>query len=157
VLGESLGGCNSCYPQPLDLANLASGGNGMGDGSNLGRTIDYSRPVGLPAWVTADPGSPTAPAIDAAQVTQLVKSGESPEAVVARIEGSRAHDYVDHQGFFTVSTKFKVGLSGSQLAHMRKDGVPDIVLDALQRKYIAEFIEFNRVRYQNQGKGSIQN
>jgi hypothetical protein len=107
--------------------------------------------------VTADPGSPTAPAIDAAQVTQLVKSGESPEAVVARIEGSRAHDYIDHQGFFTVSTKFKVGLSGSQLAHMRKDGVPDIVLDALQRKYIAEFIEFNRVRYQNQGKGSIQN
>src|SRR5882724_7014225 len=36
VLGESLGGCVSCYPQPLDLANLASGGNGMADASEIG-------------------------------------------------------------------------------------------------------------------------
>lgn len=157
VLGETLGGCNNCYPQPLDLASLASGGNGMGDASNLGRTIDYSKPTGLPDWVTAVPGNPNWPSIDAAQVTEMVKSGESAEAVVARIDSSRAHDYIDHQGFFAVSTHFKVGLSGSQLAQMRKDGVPDAVLDALQRKYIAEFIEFNRMRYQNLGKGSVQN
>jgi hypothetical protein len=37
VLGESLGGCVSCYPQPLDLANLASGGNGMADARDVAR------------------------------------------------------------------------------------------------------------------------
>src|SRR5690349_2182731 len=37
VLGEGLGNCNRCYPQPLDLDSLAAGGNGMGDASNLGR------------------------------------------------------------------------------------------------------------------------
>ncbi|MFN0317420.1 MAG: hypothetical protein ACKVQA_20545, partial [Burkholderiales bacterium] len=37
ALGESYGGCDWCYPQPVDLASLDSGGNGMADGKNLGR------------------------------------------------------------------------------------------------------------------------
>jgi len=44
VLGESLGGCVSCYPQPVDLANLANGGNGMADAHDLGRHYGYGKP-----------------------------------------------------------------------------------------------------------------
>ena len=61
VLGESLGGCNQCYPQPVNLAMLDSGGNGMADTGDVGRIADFSRPAGIPDWVPATPGSPTAP------------------------------------------------------------------------------------------------
>ncbi len=77
ALGESYGGCNWCYPHPLDLANLDSGGNGMA-----------------------------------------------------------------------------AGLKGSQLAALSQQGVPDEALNALQEKFLAEYIEFARQRYQNYGKGA---
>src|SRR5258708_10349885 len=44
VLGESLGGCASCYPQPLDLTTLASGGNGMAHSSNVERYTTFGDP-----------------------------------------------------------------------------------------------------------------
>ena len=152
--GESLGGCNSCFPQPLDLSTLDSGGNGMGDGSNLGRILDYSRPVGLPAWVTAYPGPLNGPAITVEQAAQMVKDGRSADEVVATIESSRVHDYLDLSGGITsISTRYKPALTGSELASRAKEGMPDPVLDALQRKHLAEFIEFLRIRYQSLGKG----
>jgi hypothetical protein len=154
VLGESMGGCNRCYPQPVDLSTLAAGGTGMGDASNLGQRSTYARPQGLPDWVTAYPGGVNAPAMTSDDAEQLVKQGQSAETVVAQIEQSRAHDFIDHQAFLNVSTHFVPGLKGSELATLHRNGVPDTVLDALQRKYLAEFIEFNRVRYQNWGKGS---
>ena len=47
-----------------------------------------------------------------------------------------------------------MGLSGSELAQLHAEGVPDPVLDALQKKALAEFIEFHRIRYESWGKGS---
>ncbi|HYJ18239.1 MAG TPA: hypothetical protein VEW72_03615, partial [Burkholderiales bacterium] len=67
------------------------------------------------------------------------------------------HEYLDLAGITNVSTHFKPALTGSELANRSKEGMPDSVLDALQRKYIAEFIEFLRVRYQSWGKGSFPN
>lgn len=157
VLGESLGGCNSCYPQPVDLSTLEGPERGMGDASQLSRLIDYSRPMGLPAWATAYPGPSNGASITADEVTQLAKQGKSPDEVVAQIEQSRAHDYIEDRGITTVDTHFKAGLKGSKLAAMAADGVPDPVLDAVQRKYLAEFIEFQRVRYQSWGKGPMPN
>jgi hypothetical protein len=40
------------------------------------------------------------------------------------------------------------------LAQLHATGVPDPALDALQKKALAEFIEFHRQRYQSSGKGS---
>lgn len=157
VLGESLGNCNRCYPQPLDLGTLANGGNGMAEARNLGRSNTFSRPQGLPEWMTAYPGGMNAPSITATDVEQLAKDGKSAEAIVAQIESSRARDYIDHQPITTVSTHFVAGLKGSELATLHKNGVPDAALDALQTKYLAEFIEFQRIRYQSQGKGSFSN
>lgn len=157
VLGETLGGCDRCYPQPVDLGTLGNGGNGMADGHDLGHRSTFAKPQGLPDWMTAFPGPANGPAITVAEIEQLVKQGRPADEVVAQIEGSRAHDYIDHQAFTKVSTHFIAGLTGSELATLHRDGVPDPVLDALQRKYLAEFIEFNRVRYQNWGKGSFPN
>jgi hypothetical protein len=153
VLGESLGGCDRCYPQPVDLSTLGNGGNGMADASKISRISDFSKPAGLPAWVTAYPGPARGPVITADAVAGLARQGKSADEVVAEIERSRAHDFIEDRGITTVETHFKAGLHGSKLAALREDGVPDAVLDALQRKYLAEFIEFNRVRYQNWGKG----
>jgi hypothetical protein len=96
------------------------------------------------------------PAITSMQVEELAKQGKSAGEMVAQIEASRAPDYIDHQPLTTIRTRYVAGLKGSELAALHRNGVPDPVLDALQRKYLAEFIEFQRIRYQSWGKGSPQ-
>jgi hypothetical protein len=157
VLGESLGGCASCYPQPVDLSTLARDGNGMADPGNTFRYTTFSRPPGLPDWITAVPGKVRAPGITVDQVAQMVRDGKPANDVVAVIDDSRIHDFIDTSGGISnISTHFTVGLSGSELAQLHADGVPDPVLDALQKKALAEFIEFHRIRYLSWGKGSGQ-
>lgn len=155
VLGESLGGCDSCYPQPVDLSTLKTGGNGMGDGSDLGRISDYSRPAGLPRWVTAYPGPAGGAPITVERAAQMLKAGKPADEVVATIENSRVHEYLDLAGITSIGTHLRPALTGSELASRHREGMPDAVLDALQRKHLAEFIEFLRMRYQSWGKGSL--
>jgi hypothetical protein len=154
VLGESLGGCVSCYPQPLDLANLASGGNGMADAHDVARYTTFAKPQGLPDWVTASPGKVNAPGLTIGEIEKLVKDGAPGTDIAARIRASRLYDIIGTQGIEKVSTHYVAGLSGSELAQLRKDGASDEVLDALQQKFLAEYIEFARIRYQSWGKGS---
>lgn len=151
---EPLGGCASCYPQPLDLATLADGGSGMADASRITHYATFGRPYGLPDWVTAVPGKMGARGITVAQAAQMVTDGKPTADIVAEIDRSRIHDFIAQAGISNVGTHFLVGLTGSELAQLHQDGVPDPVLDALQRKTLAEFIEFHRIRYQSWGKGS---
>ena len=159
VLGESLGGCAWCYPQPVDLSTLAQNGSGMADPGNTFKYVTLSRPHGLPEWVTAVPGRVGAPPITVEQIAQMVKDGKPESEIVATIENARFHDVLETSGGISnISTHFTVGLSGSELAQLHADGAPDPALDALQKKALAEFIEFNRIRHQSSGKGSsIQN
>jgi hypothetical protein len=157
VLGESLGGCESCYPQPVDLASLASGGNGMADARGIGRYSTFSKPQGLPDWVTAYPGNPNAPGLTIGEIERLVKAGTTGADLAARIRASRLYDIIGTQGIGKVSTHYVAGLSGSVLAQLHKDGASDEALDALQQKFLAEFIEFDRIRYQSLGKGPSMN
>lgn len=153
VLGESLGGCASCYPQPLDLANLSSGGNGMADAKDVGRTTTFARPQGLPDWVSANPGGAGAPGITLREIERLVKDGTASADIAARIRASRLEDVIGIGGLTKVGTHYVAGVSGSELAQLSKDGASDDVVDALQQKYLAEYIEFSRIRYQSWGKG----
>jgi hypothetical protein len=41
------------------------------------------------------------------------------------------------------------GLGGAKLAALGEQGVPDDVLDALQAQFLGQFIEAERLRYQN--------
>ena len=153
VLGESLGGCVSCYPQPVDLANLASGGNGMADAHNVARYSSYGKPQGLPDWVTAIPGNINASGLTIGEIERLVKEGTPGADIAARIRASRLVDIIGTGGLTKVSTHYVAGLSGSELAQLHKDGASDEVVDTLQQKFLAETIEFARIRYQSWGKG----
>ncbi|CAN0501121.1 unnamed protein product, partial [Phaeothamnion confervicola] len=146
-------GCSSCYPQPLDLSNLSSGGNGMADAKDVARATSFAKPLGLPDWVSAFPGNPNRPAITVADVERLVKDGTPGTDIAARIRASRLIDVIGTGGLTKVSTHYVAGLSGSELAQLHRDGASDEVVDALQQKYLAEYIEFARIRYQSWGKG----
>ena len=45
------------------------------------------------------------------------------------------------------------GLNGSELARLHGEGASYAVLDALQAQFLAQFIDAERMRYQNWGKG----
>ena len=154
VLGESLGGCSGCYPQPVDLNSLNAGGNGMADASAVHLKTTFGRPQGLPDWVTAVPGGGGGGSITVPDVRRMVKEGVPAGELAETIRTSRLSDVIATQGLSTISTHYVAGLSGSELAQLHRDGAADPVLDALQEKFLAEFIEFNRMRYQSWGKGS---
>ena len=152
VLGGSLGGCVSCYPQPLDLSHLSSG-DGMAEARYVTHYATFAKPQGLPDWVTAFPGGMNAPGLTVGEVERMVKDGTPNADLAARIRASRLHDIIGIQGIRKISTHYVAGLSGSELAQLHRDGASDEVVDALQQKYLAEYIEFSRIRYQSWGKG----
>lgn len=154
VLGESLGGCVPCYPQPVDLASLDSGGNGMADARDVARFTTFAKPLGLPDWVSAVPGGFDAPGLTIAEVESMVRAGTPGTEIAARIRASRLHDIIGTAGPTQVGTHYVAGLSGSELAQLHKDGASDEVVDALQQKFLAEVIDFARIRYESWGKGS---
>lgn len=157
VLGESMGGCDRCYPQPVNLAMLDSGGTGMVDAGGIGRITDFSRPAGIPKWVPATPGSPTAPRISVDDILKMAQGGADEAQIVSRIQASRLDGIIGNNGLKNISTQLTAGLKGSELATLAKQGVPAQALDALQAKFLAEYIEFARLRYQGLGKGSAPN
>lgn len=154
VLGESLGACTACYPQPLDLSSLQAGGNGMADASYLGAYYSFARPPGVPEWVPAYPGRPLGRMIWIDEIEKSIAQGVPADQIVATIRGSRLrHVVASSGGAGRVSTHFTVALSGSELAALSRQGAADPVVDALQEKFLAEFIEFSRLRHQHEGKG----
>jgi hypothetical protein len=158
ALGESLGGCTYCFPQPLDLANLASGGNGMAAYRPSGNYTGGGRPPGVPEWVPASPGVAFKGAgITVPEVVSQSKAGVPAEELARKIRSTRLDGVIAQGGVGTVSTKSSVGLAGSQLAELHAQGVPEPVLDALQEQYLAQFVEYQRQRYQNWGKGPEPN
>lgn len=155
AVGDWRGGCAECFPQPLDLANLASGGNGMSSDLPTGRRTGGGRPPGVPEWVPASPGTAfrNAPALTVAEITRLAQAGVPEDELVRQIRTSRL-DGLFGQGFIatgriSIGTRATVQLNGSTLASLRSQGLPDAALDALQEQYLAQFIEFQRLRQQN--------
>lgn len=155
ALGESYGGCNLCYPQPLALSTLDTGGNGMADGRDLGRRSTFARPQGLPEWVPAAPAGMGAELISANEVEAWHRQGLSPDELTRRVRDARFAPVLDNAGLLAggVTSKFKPGLRGSRLAELSAQGVPDTALDALQEVFLAGYIDFAHAHYRNQGKG----
>jgi hypothetical protein len=154
VLGESLGACTACYPQPVDLASLESGGNGMADASQLGKHYTFSRPLGVPEWVPSSPGRPLGRRIWIEDIEKMVAEGVPADQAAATIRDSRLEHVIGDSGGVTIKTHFTAALKGSELAELSRKGAADPVLDALQEKFLAEFIEFSRLRHMHEGKGS---
>jgi hypothetical protein len=150
VSGGTYRGCLPCYPQPVELSNLSSGGNGMGDTSRLGREPRTDRPEGLPDWVTAVPGSPRAPGLTLPKIEAMVKDGRPSAEIAAQIRASRLYDFLGVKKD-TFGAHSAAGVTGSDYARLATEGASDEVLDALQQKLIAEFIEYTRLTFTRVG------
>jgi hypothetical protein len=152
VQGNSRGGCSDCFPQPLELSNLSTGGDGMSPDRPTGRFTGAGRPPGVPTWVPASTGTAmrNAPSLTVDEIARRAKAGESVEELVAEIHSSRLDGLISQgllaSGQISFGTRSSVGLSGSRLATLRQQGVPDPVLDAIQAQFLAQFIEIQRQR-----------
>lgn len=150
VLGENLGGCAFCYPQPVDVESMQSGFGIVGSASPTRYAI--GKPPGTPEWVPASL-PPSFARLSVEQLVDLAHHGTPDQELIHRIRYSRLDHVIGVGGFTTIRTRPLAGLSGSRLARLHDEGLSDEVLDALQAQFLAQFIEAERLRYQNWGKG----
>ena len=150
VLGENLGGCSFCYPQPVDIDNMRSGYAATGSPSPT--RYSAGKPPGTPEWVPASLPRPKE-RLSAQRLVELARGGTSEAELIERIRNSRLDNVIGVGGFSAIRTRPVAGVSGSLLAHLRDEGLSGAVLDALQAQFLAQFIEAERLRYQNWGHG----
>jgi hypothetical protein len=147
VIGPRLGGCSYCYPQPVDLDRMVSG-YGVASSEVPGRHRP-GLPAGVPDWVLPGLGGGAANRVSVSAVVDMSKRGVPDSQIIDLLRRSRLED-VTGVGGFNVAREFLVaGPSGSQLARWRGEGVSDAVLDAIQGRFLAQFVELDRLRYQN--------
>jgi hypothetical protein len=152
VLGKSLGGCNFCYPQPVDLNAMQSGYANV-SATPPSRYVP-SKPPGMPDWLPYPPFAVTGSRLAVNQIVDMASSGMPEAELVQRIRGTHLIHVIGIGGHTAVRTHPIAGLGGAELARLKEQGVPDGALDALQGQFLAAFIETERLRYQNLGKGS---
>jgi hypothetical protein len=148
VLGESVGGCARCVPQQVDLSNLTDPRQAPTSTSYYG----YG-PQGMPDWYR--PYSATTKAISLDTIVQRAKQGVPEQELVAALRESRLDEPIigGQSPTSGIRTHPVPSLTGSQLASLREQGVPDPVLDEIQTVFLGQFVELARLRYQNLGKG----
>jgi hypothetical protein len=150
VTGMSLGGCSFCYPQPVDVDRQASG-FGVVASTPPGRYVS-GKPPGVPDWVPPYVRGTTG-RISTEQIAELIRN-KTPEAeILEKIHGSLLTRVIGVGGWTNIRTRPMAGLGGAELASLHDQGATDAVLDALQSKFMAQFIEAERLRYQNLGNG----
>lgn len=150
VLGGNLGGCSFCYPQPVDIDTMRSGYGTVVSPSPLRYSL--AKPPGTPEWVPAQLG-PARQRLSVEQVAELARTGTPDAQLVEQIRNSRLEHVIGVSGPSTVHTRPIAGLTGSRFVQLHDQGVSDTVLDTLQAQFLAQFIEAERLRYQNWGKG----
>lgn len=83
----------------------------------------------------------------------MSKDGVPEAQIIERINHSPLSTVIGVGGTFTIHTQPVAGLSGSRLALLHEQGVAYPVLNASQGQFLAQFIEIERLRYQNIGEG----
>jgi hypothetical protein len=150
ALGESLGGCKACYPQQVDLSGLDSGGSAQQRPPSTYYT--YAQPPGLPDWFRPYSAKRSTISLDA--IRRMARDGASTEEMLRAVRSARLDRTIGVAGLGAIRTHPVAGLSGSELARLRAEGIPDPVLDAIQNAFLSQFVELQRLRYQHLGKGS---
>jgi hypothetical protein len=147
VLGESVGGCARCVPQQVMVASV-------GDITQMPTSTSYRGygPQGMPDWYR--PYSATRRTISLDQIVDRAKQGVPAQELVDEVRNARLEDVIGGESPLSgIRTHPVAQLSGAQLARLREEGVPDPVLDEIQSRFLAQFVEIARLRYQNLGKG----
>jgi uncharacterized protein (DUF433 family) len=148
------GGPTTQWPQPLDLDNLAQGGNGMGPTDRVGKMTVGTRPQGVPEWVPAYPPL-TGPRMPVNDVVEMTNSGLPTDEIVETVRGSLVDElYADSRAF---SSRFRTAaVTGSMYARFAEQGVDYEVLDALQAVYISQHVENTRKRVSKGAGGPVR-
>ena len=154
VTGESLGSCSFCYPQPVDVDKLESG-YGVVPAEPPGR-YQQDRPTGVPSWVPYPPDPTGTRPLSVPEIEQMAKDGVAEAEIIERIKHSRLTHVIGVGGTFTIRTQPVAGLMGSELARLHDEGLGYEALDALQGQFLSQFIETERLRYKNIGKGPFK-
>jgi len=151
VLGGNLGGCDFCYPQPVDLETMQSGYAHV-SATPPTRYI-LSRPPGTPDWVPYPPSHVGGAPLSVDEIVAMARTAMSQGELLGRIRSARLTHVIGIGGTGVVHTHPVAGLGGAELAGLKQRDVPEAALDALQGQFLAQFIETERLRYQSRGKG----
>jgi len=154
VTGESLGGCQRCYPQEVDLSGLATGEPVKQFPSPT--VFINNQPQGMPSWYRPVNVPFKGGGVSLDDIREMVTRGDSQEKILAELHAKGLETIIIQTDTRTLRTRPLAGISGSELARMRVDGVPDAVLDAIQDQFLSQFVALERLRYLNIGKGSPQ-
>jgi hypothetical protein len=154
MLGDNLGGCSFCYPQPVDLSTMQSGYAHV-KATPPGRYA-AGKPPGTPDWVPYPPSGSTGARLSVSQIVDTARRGMSEAKLVQRIRTAQLTDVIGGGGPTAIRSHPAAGLGGAELARLKEQGVPNRALDALQGRFLAAFIEAERLRYQNLGKGPMR-
>jgi hypothetical protein len=154
VTGESLGGCKFCYPQEVDLSGLSTG-------QALKQQPPYTsyvnnQPEGMPSWYRPITLSPKGTAVSIDDIREMVRQGKSQAEILEALNTKGLETIIIQTDTKQIRTRPLAAITGSELAQLRADGVPDPVLDAIQNSFLSQFVALERLRYINIGKGSVQ-
>ena len=106
-------------------------------------------PAGVPDWVLPSLSSGSAKEVSASDIADMAKRGVPDAQIIDLLRHSRLEHVTGVGSSNVVREHLIAGLSGSQLARWRNEGVSDAVLDALQGRFLAQLVELDRLRYQN--------
>jgi hypothetical protein len=146
LLGPHLGGCSYCYPQPVDLDRMVSG-FGIASSDVPGHRRG-GLPAGVPDWVSPSLGA-AGKQVSASDIVDMSKRGVPDSQIVDLLHRSSLEHVIGIGGYHTVREHAVGGVSGSQFARWRSEGVSDAVLDALQARFLAQLVELGHLRYWN--------
>jgi hypothetical protein len=154
VTGDSLGGCQRCYPQEVDLSGLATGEPVKQFPSPT--IYINNQPQGMPSWYRPVTVPFTGGGVSLDDIREMVTKGDSQEKILAELHAKGLESIIIQTDTRTIRTRPLTAITGSELAQMHVDGVPDAVLDAIQGQFLSQFVALERLRYLSIGKGSPQ-
>ena len=146
--GASYGRCDRCYPWEVDLGSLPDVAGIRQVTPSL--RVGFGKPLGLPGWYR--PVRPSREFLGVDDIQQMLKDGRRAEDVVEVLGRARLKDVIGVAGVTNFGAGIPAGVSGSRFAQLRKAGMPDVVLDEIQSRYLAEVVEHLRFRYMGIGR-----
>ena len=152
--GESLGGCKACYPQEVDLSGLTTGEAVKQQAPNT--YYSYNQPEGMPGWYRPITVPLKGAALSIDDIREMVHQGKSQDEILEALSTKGLETIIIQSDYKSIRTHPLAAITGSELAQLRVDGVPDPVLDAIQNNFLSQFVQLERLRYQNLGKGPAQ-
>jgi hypothetical protein len=133
------GRCGPCYPQQVDLSALERSGAVMQTSPDTSARTD--RPVGLPDWYRSTAGFKPRSDITVEELRLLHRTGQSEDELLAQLATRPLSGVIGIGLRSGVHSTLAAGISGATFADLRREGLSDSVLDALQANYLAVFVD----------------